>query len=167
MQCLLSCPAVRQSMQRSTSTALKNLCAAYMSTADCNLESLQLQRELGAPYDGPHAQNAIVFLDTIVQHSSELSLQHTVRLHVQCTNCNSASFTDHQQHVIPLSIPASVKSLKFSELMQMYMDWTQSTDQFCDACQHLVKVQNEIVSAKQLLILQVDVWNSVGGNVII
>ena len=27
-------------------------------------------------------------------------------------------------------------------------------------------MQNEIVSAKQLLILQVDVWNSIGGNVI-
>ena len=85
-----------------------------------------------------------------------------MRLHVQCTNRNSANFTDHQQHIIPLSIPASVKSLKFSELMQMYMDWTQSTDQFCDTCQHSVKVRNE----KQLLILQVVVWNSIGGNVI-
>ena len=78
----------------------------------------------------------------------------------------TANFTDHQQHIIPLSIPASVKSLKFSELMQMYMDWTQSTDQFCDTCQHSVKVRNEIVSAKQLLILQMDVWNSISGNVI-
>ena len=51
-----------------------------MSTADCNLDTLQLRRELGAPYDGPHAQNAISFLDEIIQHSSELScaLQHTL-----------------------------------------------------------------------------------------
>ena len=48
---------------------------------------------------------------------SYCALQHTVRLHVQCTNCNSANFTNYQPHIIPISIPASVKSMEFSELI--------------------------------------------------
>ena len=168
MQCLLLSPAVRQAMQQSTSTALKNICVAYTSMADCNLDCLQLRQELGSPYDGPHTQNAIAFLQALVHHSPQLSsvLQHTIRLHIQCTHCFSSNFTDHQQHIIQLPIPTSVKSLKLTELMQNYLDWTTSPSQLCDVCQHPVKVRTEIVNAKHLLVLQMDVWRTVDGNVI-
>ena len=45
MQCLLLSPAIRQAMQQCTSKALKDICAAYKSLAECNLDCL----ELGAP----------------------------------------------------------------------------------------------------------------------
>ena len=168
MQCLLLSPAVCQAMQQSTSTAIKDMCDAYTSTAECNLDCLQLRQELGAPLDGPHTQSPVAFLQALVHHLSHLSsaLQHTVRLHIQCTHCNIASFTENQQHIIPLFIPTSVKSLKLTKLMQMYMDWTQSADKFCDVCEHPVKVCTEIVNAKHVLILQMDVWSSVDDNTI-
>ena len=52
--------------------------------------------ELRAPYDGPHVQSPVAFLQALVQHSSHLNsaLQHTVRLHSQCTHCNITSFTE-------------------------------------------------------------------------
>ena len=98
MQCLLLSPAVCQAMQQSTSTAIKDMCDAYTSTAECNLDCLQLRQELGAPFDGPHTQSPVAFLQALVHHSSHLSsaLQHTVRLHIQCTHCNIASFTENQ-----------------------------------------------------------------------
>ena len=43
MQCLLLSPAVCQAMQQSTSTGIKDMCDAYTSTAECNLDCLQLQ----------------------------------------------------------------------------------------------------------------------------
>ena len=103
---------VHQAMQQSTSTALKDMCDAYTSTADCNLDCLQLWRELGAPYDGPHVQSPIAFLQALVQLSSHLNsaLQHAVRLHIQCSHCSITNFTENRQHMIPLSIPTSVKS---------------------------------------------------------
>ena len=118
-------------MQHSISTALKEICAAYTSMADCNLDCSQLRQELGPPYDGTHTQNLTAFLQALVHHSSQLNsvLQHTVRLHIQSIHCNSANFTDHQHHIISLSIPISVKSLKLTELMQNYLDWAQSADQ--------------------------------------
>jgi len=66
MQCLLFSPAVRQAMQHSTSTALKEIYAAYTSMADCNLDCLQLWQELGPPYDGPHTQNPTAFLQALL-----------------------------------------------------------------------------------------------------
>ena len=42
MQCLMLSPAVRQAIQQGSSTALKDICAAYTSIADCNLDCLQL-----------------------------------------------------------------------------------------------------------------------------
>ena len=114
------------------------------------MDCQQLRQEIGSPYDGPHVQNAVAFLHALLHHSSQLSsaLQHTVRLHIHCTQCNSTSFTDSQQYIIPLSIPTSVKSLKFTELMQHYLGCTQSADQLCNTCGQPVKMQKEIVNPK-------------------
>ena len=168
MQCLMLSPAVHQVIQQGSSTALKDICTAYTSIADCNLDCLQLRQELGSQYDGPHTQNPISFLQALVHHSPRLSsaLQHTIRLHIQCTHCYNSSFTDHQQHIIQLPIPKSVKSLKLTELMQNYLEWTLSASQLCDVCEHPIKMRTEIVNAKHVLVLQMDVWAAVDGNVI-
>ena len=68
--------------------------------------------------------------------------------------------------MVPLSIPTSVKSLKLTELMEIYQDWTQLTDKFCDVCEHPVKVRTVIVSANHVLILQIDVWSNIDDNTI-
>ena len=168
MQCLLLSPAIRQAMQQGTSKALKDICAAYTSLAECNLDCLQLRQELGAPYSGPHVQSAVEFLQTVVHHSPQLScvLQQNVKLHIQCSHCNRANFTEQQQHILPLSIPTSLKSCKFSELWKMHMDWTESADKFCNMCGHPVQERTEIIDAKNVLIMQMDVWSTVDGNVI-
>lgn len=158
MQCLLLSPAVRQAMMQSTSTALKDMCVAYTSTAECNLDCLQLRQELGAPYNGPHVQSPIAFLKALVQQTSHLNsaLQHTAKTYIHCTHCNITSFTENRQHMIPVSVPTSVKTLKLTKLMTC-LDWTQLTDKFCDVCEHPIKVHTEIVSASHVLILQLDV----------
>ena len=168
MQCLLLSPAIRRAMQQSTSKALKDICATYTSLAECNLDCLQLRQELGAPYSGPHVQSAVDFLQAVVHHSPQLScmLQQNVKLHIQCSHCNRANFTEQQQHILPLSIPTSLKSCKFSELWKMHMDWTESADKFCNMCGHPVQVRTEIIDAKDVLIMQMDVWSTVDGNVI-
>ena len=136
--------------------------------ADCNLDSLKLRQELGAPYDTPNIQNPVAFLEALLHHSSQLSsvLHHTVRLHIQCNHCNSATLTDHQQHIVPLSIPTSVRSLKLSELMQNYCDCTQSTSELCNTCEHPVKMRREIVNASHVLVLQMELWSTVDGKVL-
>ena len=50
--------------------------------------------------------------------------------------------------------------------MEIYQDWTQLTDKFCDVCEHPVKVRTEIVSANHVLILQIDVWSYIDDNTI-
>ena len=168
MQCLLLSPAICSAIQQSTSTALNNLCTSYVSKTDGTLDCSQLRQELGAPYDGPHAENLVKFLQALVDHSSQLSsvLQHTVRLHTHCTCCSSVNFTDHQQHIIALSIPTTVKSLKLAELMNNYLEWTQSTDQLCNACKHPVKIRTQIININHVLVLQMDVWSTVGGKIL-
>ena len=155
-------------MQQSTSKVLKDICAAYTSLAECNLDCLQLQQELGAPYSGPYVQSVVEFLQAVVHHSPQLScvLQQNVKLHIQCSHCNRANFTEQQQHILPLSIPISLKSSKFSELWKMHMDWTELADKFCNMCGHPVQVRAEIIDAKNVLIMQMDVWSTVDGNVI-
>ena len=168
MQCLLLSPAVRQAMLQSASKALKDMCALYRSAADCNLDCLTLRQELGAPYDAPNNQNPAVFLEALLHHSSQLSsvLQHTVRLRTQCTHCNSDTHIDHLQHIVLLSIPTSVKSLKLAELMQNYYDCAQSINQLCHTCNHPVKMRREIVNATHVLVLQMEVWSTVGSKVL-
>ena len=85
---------------------------------------------------------------------------------ILCTHCYNSCFTDHQQHIIQLPIPTSVKSLKLAELMQNYLEWTLSAGQLCDVCQHPIKMHTEIMNAKQVLVLQMDVWAAVDGNAI-
>ena len=46
------------------------------------------------------------------------------------------------------------------------MDWTESADKFCNMCSHPVQVRAEIIDAKNVLIIQMDVWSTVDGNVI-
>ena len=85
---------------------------------------------------------------------------------ILCTHCYNSCFSDHQQHIIQLPIPTSVKSLKLAELMQNYLEWTLSAGQLCDVCQHPIKMHTEIMNAKQVLVLQMDVWAAVDGNAI-
>ena len=144
------------------------MCALYTSVADCNLDCLTLRQELGAPYDAPNSQNPVAFLEALLHHSPQLSsvLQHTVRLHMQCTHCNSDTHTDHQQHIVSLSIPTSVRSLKLTELMQNYYDCSQSINELCNTCNHPVKMHREIVNATHILVLQMEVWSTVSGEVL-
>ena len=41
-----------------------------------------------------------------------------------------------------------------------------SESQLCDVCEHPIKMRTEIVNAKHVLVLQMDVWATVDGNVI-
>ena len=168
MQCLLLFPTVQQAMLQSTSAALKDMCALYTSMSNCNLDCSKLRQELGAPFDVPNTQNPVAFSEALIHHSSQLSsvFQHIVRLLIKCTHCNSATVTEHHQHIIPLLIPTSVRSLKFAELMQNYYDCTQSTNQFCNTCKHPIKMHREIIDFTNLLILQMEVWSTVDGKVL-
>ena len=50
--------------------------------------------------------------------------------------------------------------------MQNYLEWTLSAGQLCEVCQHSIKMRTEIMNAKHVLVLQMDVWTAVDGNVI-
>ena len=60
-------PAVCQAIQQGSSTALKDLCAAYTTIADCNLDFLYLALTgtIGPPDDGPYTQNPISVLQAL------------------------------------------------------------------------------------------------------
>ena len=46
------------------------------------------------------------------------------------------------------------------------MDWTESADKFWNMCGHPVQEQAEIIDAKNVSIMRMDVWSTVDGNVI-
>ena len=56
--------------------------------------------------------------------------------------------------------------MKLTELMQNYLEWILSASQLCDVCEHPIKMHAKIVNAKHALVLQMDVWVAVDGNVI-
>ena len=85
---------------------------------------------------------------------------------MQCTHCNSNTHTDHQLHIVSLSIQTSVRSLKLAELMQNYYDCSQSINELCNTCNHPVKMHEEIVNARHVLVLQMEVWSTVNGEVL-
>ena len=59
-----------------------------------------------------------------------------------------------------------MKSLRLTELMQNYLEWTLSVRQLCDVCQHPIKTRTGIVNSKHVWVLQMAVWAAVDGNVI-
>ena len=88
------------------------------------------------------------FLQALIQYSPELrsALQHTVAVKARCRKCGLYDHINIEESIVDLSVPISLKSLKISNLLVLYKEWTQSNKDNCLHCHCMMEVSKELIN---------------------
>ena len=161
MQCLLHSKIIQQACSADSSKCLKQLVSNYEGGTDTVLDCMDVRTELGSPFDQHDQQDPTTYLEALVIRYPSLSplLQHSISVELQCDVCKVKTVTTKQQVVMSITIPEDSKSLNMNDLISTSQQRTVKDTHVCVECNVPMKLCTQIVDAKQLIVLKLDVWN--------
>ena len=161
MQCLLRSKTIRKICSADSSKRLKQLVSTYEGGADTVLDCMDIRTELGSPFDQHDQPDPITYLEALVTKYPSLSLllQHSISVELQCDVCKVVTVTTKEQVVMSIRIPEDSKSLNMNDLIASSQQCTVKDTHVCDKCNVPMKLHTQIVDAKQIIVLRLDVWN--------
>ena len=158
MQCLLHSKSIRKICSTDSSKCLKQLVSNYEAGADTVLDCMDIRTELGSPFDQHDQQDPITYLEALVTRYPSLSplLQHSIAVELQCDVCKVVMVSTMEQVAMSITIPADSKSLNMNDLIVASQQCAVKDTHECNVP---MKLRTQIVDAKQLIVLKLDVWN--------
>ena len=161
MQCLFHSKIIRQTCLADSSKCLKQLVSNYEGGTDTVLDCMDIRNELGSPFDQHDQQDPTTYLEALVTKYPSLSplLHHSISVELQCDVCKAKTVSTEQQVVMSITIPEDSKSLNMNDLIAATQQCTVKDTHICVECNVPMKVHTQIVDAKQLMVLKLDVWN--------
>ena len=162
MQCLLHSRAVRNVFSDCPSKCLKQLVSSYESRdAATALDCTDIHKELGSPFDQCGQQDPIHYLQALATNYDSLSslANHSIAIETLCDVCKDVTVSNKEQLFMDIKVPEDSKSLKMDELIALSQEYALQDTYLCDKCKVAMKVRTRIVSAKQMVVLKLDVWS--------
>ena len=161
MQCLLHSKTIRQACSSDSSDCLKQLISNYEGGADTVLDCMDIRAELGSPFDQRDQQDPVTYLEALVTRYPSLSslLQHSISVELQCDVCNILSVSTKEEVVMSVAIPEDSKTLNMNDLIVASQQYVQKDTHVCEECNVPMKLRTQIVDAKKIIVLKLDVWN--------
>ena len=161
MQCLLHSKVVRNVLRDSSIGCLMRLVNNYEDETDSALDTTDIRMHLGDPFSQSVTQDPACFLQAVSAYCPSLSsiLFHKAVTDTWCDTCESRTSSTDERFFIHIKISEDCKSVKMADLIANCSEYHLDKSLLCDKCHRPLNVRTQVVDAKQILILKLDVWS--------